>query len=177
MAVCNALQIRTGVAADAAAIESLYPLAFPDEDLLPLVRDLLRDPAIATSLVGTIDAELVGHVIFTHCGVTGSSSKAALLAPLAVAPTSQRQGIGSTLVRAGLEQLKDAAVDLVLVLGDPDYYRRFGFMPEAHVEPPYELPSDWADAWQSKTLIGDAGAVAGKLIVPAPWRQRAWWAQ
>jgi len=172
----KSLEIRTGVAADAAAIESLYPQAFPEEDLLPLVRDLLLDSAVAISLVGTIDAELVAHVIFTHCGVTGSSSKAALLAPLAVDPAWQRQGIGSTLVRAGLQRLKETDVDLVLVLGNPAYYRRLGFKQEDLVQPPYELPSDWSTAWQSRYLTEDAQPISGKLAVPDPWRQTALWA-
>ena len=58
------LEIRESVQADASVIESLYPQAFPDEDLLPLVRDLLQHSAIAVSLVGTIDSRIAGHA---HC--------------------------------------------------------------------------------------------------------------
>jgi putative acetyltransferase len=83
------------------AIELLYPDAFPDEDLLPLVRDLLPDTTVTTSIVGEIDSKIVGHVIFTKCGVVGEQTKAALLGPLVVTPARQGQGIGSALVRAG----------------------------------------------------------------------------
>jgi putative acetyltransferase len=131
------LQIRESRPDDSVAIESLYPEAFPDEDLLPLVRDLLNDTVVATSLVGTIDARIVGHVVFTRCGVVGNNVNASLLGPLAVAPAWQRKGIGSAIVHAGLRWLEDSDVNLVLVLGDPAYYGRLGFLPESAVEPPF----------------------------------------
>jgi putative acetyltransferase len=79
------LEIRESLQADAAAIESLYPEAFPQEDLLPLVRDLLDDAAIAISLVGAIDSQIAAHAMFTRCGVFQCSARVALLGP-AVAP-------------------------------------------------------------------------------------------
>ena len=170
------LEIRESAQADVAAIESLYPEAFPDEDLVPLVQDLLRDPGVAISLVGAIDGQITGHVIFTKCGVAGSDVKAALLAPLAVAPAWQRRGIGSAIVRAGLQRLKDTGVELVCVLGDPAYYSRLGFAPENLVEPPYRLPAEWEGAWQSQYLSDSTAPCTGKLIVPPQWLQRALWA-
>ncbi|MBT8443958.1 MAG: N-acetyltransferase [Gammaproteobacteria bacterium] len=170
------LNIRESTRDDLAAIESLYPAAFPDEDLLPLVRDLLNDAGVAMSLVGTIDERIVGHAIFTKCGVAGSRLNAALLGPLAVAPAWQRQGIGSALVRDGLRRLEDAAVNRVFVLGDPTYYGRLGFLPEHLTEPPYPLPSEYDGAWQSRTLDATTTPVAGKLSVPRQWLQPALWA-
>jgi putative acetyltransferase len=170
------LEIRESVKADAAAIEALYPEAFPDEDLLPLVRDLLQDARIAVSLVGAIDLLIAGHVIFTKCGVVGNNIKAALLGPLAVAPAWQRQGIGSAIVCAGLQRLKDADVPLVCVLGDPAYYGRLGFVPETLVEPPFPLPTEWSGAWQSQNLDDTRVLRAGKLTVPPQWLQPALWA-
>ena len=170
------LKIRESVQADASAIESLYPQAFPDEDLLPLVRDLLQRPVIAVSLVGAIDLRIAGHAILTMCGVVGSSVKAALLGPLAVVPAWQRQGIGSAIVRAGLQRLKDADVDLVCVLGDPAYYGRLGFAPETLVEPPFPLPVEWQGAWQSQYLDDTTSPCRGKLTVPPQWQQPALWA-
>ncbi len=168
--------IRESVSADIAALEQLYPAAFPDEDLLPLLRDLLQAPSGVISLVASIDSELVGHCAFTLCGVEGSNVAIAMLAPLAVAPGRQRQGIGSAIVRAGLEQLKSGNVRLVCVLGDPGYYRRFGFKPDARIEPPYRLPPEWSDAWQSLALDGDVTTVKGKLTVPPLWNDPALWA-
>jgi len=97
----ESIEVRESMPGDLAAIELLYPETFPDEDLLALVRDLLREAPAALSLVGIIDSRLVGHVIFTKCGVVGSSGKAALLGPLAVAPAWQKQRIGSAIVLAG----------------------------------------------------------------------------
>ena len=170
------IQIRDSVADDLAAIESIYPEAFPDEDLLPLVRDLLREPSFASSLVAIVDSQLVGHAVFTSCGVVGSSCRAALLGPLAVAPAWQRRGIGSAIVRAGLLRLEDAGIAQVLVLGDPAYYGRFGFAPESRVAPPYPLPPEWDGAWQSMVLGSTATPCRGELELPRPWLQPALWA-
>ena len=124
------LEIRESVAADRAAIQALYPRSFPDEDLLPLVTDLLRDPGATVSLVAAKAERVVGNVMFTRCTVKGHPSSAALLAPLAVAPDYQRQGIGAELVREGLRRLEKDGVEAVYVLGDPAYYGRLGFSRE-----------------------------------------------
>jgi len=170
------LEIRDSVSADFGAIELLYPEAFPDEDLLPLVRDLLPDTAVVMSLVGTIDAQIVGHAIFTRCSIVGDSINAALLGPLVVAPALHRQGIGSAIVQAGFRQLENAGVNQVFVLGDPAYYGRLGFLPDSLVEPPYTLPPDWDGAWQSRSLGEPTTLCAGKLAVPQQWLQPSLWA-
>lgn len=172
----NEYHVRESAQADAAALESLYPQAFPDEDLLPLVRDLLQDAAVAMSLVASSDSQIAGHAIFTLCGVAGSGDKAALLGPIAIAPDWQRRGIGSALIHAGLQRLKDAGVRLVCVLGDPAYYGRLGFVQETRVEPPYSLPKEWDSAWQSRYLDDNKDFCAGKLTVPPQWLQPALWA-
>jgi len=170
------LDIRESARNDIAAIESLYLEAFPDEDLLPLVRDLLNDAVVAISLVGTIDTRIVGHAICTKCGVVDDSVNVALLGPLAVAPARQRCGIGSAIVGAGLRRLEDAGVNRVFVLGDPAYYGRLGFLPDYLVEPPFPLPAEYAGAWQSQNLGETATACAGKLSVPPQWLQPGLWA-
>ncbi len=170
------LEIRESKRADSAAIEALYPEVFPEENLLPLVRSLLNDTAvIALSLVGKIDTQIVGHVIFTECGVVGQRVNAALLAPLAVTPDRQRQGIGSAIVREGLRQLKKSKVNRVFVLGDPAFYGRLGFVTESLVRPPYPLPAKWEGAWQSQDLGETMTTCAGTLSVPPQWLQRYLW--
>ena len=169
------LEIRDGVPGDLGAIESLYPEAFPDEDLLPLVRNLLPDTKVTTSIVGEIDSRIVGHVIFTKCGVIGKRTSAALLGPLAVLPACQRRGVGSALVRAGLRKLKDGDVCFVCVLGDPAFYGRLGFLPESMVGPPFHLPAEYDGAWQSLKLGDMAAAHSGKLSVPKQWLQPSLW--
>lgn len=170
------IEIRESLPRDGTSIEMLYPDAFPDEDLLPLVRQLLREKPIVLSLVGIVNRALVGHVMFSTCSITGRPDKVSLLGPLAVAPAWQRRGIGSALVREGLQRLENAGVNHVYVLGDPGYYERAGFAPEAGVTPPYPLPAEWRGAWQSVSLNNAAQPPHGKLSVPQPWSQQALWA-
>lgn len=169
------IEIRESAPGDISLIEELYPDAFPDEDLLPLVRELLGEGTGILSLVALAGETLAGHIVFTMCGIAGEPGKAALLGPLAVAPARQRQGIGSALVRAGLQRLESAGVARVCVLGDPAYYGRFGFAPDARITPPYPLPEAWRDAWRSLGLHADDSALSGPLSVPTPWRRPELW--
>lgn len=168
--------IRQGAPDDSDGIEALYPDAFPDEDLLPVVRKLLDMPSGVLSLVAVEDGALVGHVIFTDCGLSDADARLALLGPLGVASARQGQGIGSALVRDGRERLRQAGITHVFVLGDPAYYARFGFAPETGVATPFELPVSWRDAWQSLALAAAARPPRGTLSVPEPWSDPALWA-
>ncbi len=169
------LDIRESVPGDIGGIERLYAEAFPDEDLLPLVNRLLVLEQEVISLVALRDNAIAGHVSFTFCHVGGGTETVALLAPLAVAPALHKQGIGSRLVQAGFERLVNAEVGIVLVLGDPAYYGRFGFKAENDISAPYSLPAEWREAWQSIHLGGPAVSHKGKLTVPEPWRQVSLW--
>lgn len=158
------------------AIERLYRAAFPDEDLSPLVGALMDDPGAAMTLAAVSDGGLTGHAVFSFCAVTGRpAGQVALLGPLAVTPDRQGRGIGSALVRAGLDRLTQRGTGRVLVLGDPGYYARFGFRADDRISAPYDLPEDWAPAWQSLSLPGDDRSVRGRLAVPAAWRAPDFW--
>lgn len=161
---------------DVAQILALYPRAFPEEELRPVVSTLLEDGAQVLSLAGFAEDALVGHVLFTICGTQARDRSGALLGPLGVMPSHQRQGVGSKLVHAGLERLDKMKIRQVFVLGDPAYYQRFGFAPERQVLAPYPIPEEWADAWQSKPLTPRAPLVAGRLLLPEPWLEPALWA-
>lgn len=171
------LVIRESTFADVAAIEAIYPLAFPDEDLLPVVKSLLAAPEVAMSMVGEIDGSVVGNIIFTSCGVNEVTTGASLLAPLAVTPSHHGQGIGSALIRAGIECLREKGIGIVLVLGDPAFYGRAGFRTESRIEPPYPLPAEWASAWQSQELGDSVSMPKGKLCVPRQWHDPALWSE
>lgn len=172
----DGIKVRATVAADAPDLEALYEAAFPEETLLPLVRRLLREVPGVLSLAATAGDRLAGHIVFTPCGVGHSDDCVALLGPLAVTPSRQRQGVGRALIRASFEQLAQGNVRRVLVLGDPAYYGRFGFLPESSILPPYDLPAAWTAAWQSIPLGADVVRIEGKLRPPSAWLQAALWA-
>jgi len=165
--------LRESTKEDQQSLERIYPAAFPDEDLLPVVRSLLTGSVDVLSLVAEDNGKVVGHVAFTICSVGDVS--VGLLAPLCVDPAQHRQGIGSALVREGFKRLQERAIDKVLVLGDPRYYGRFGFATERAIRPPYPMPEDWADAWQFVSLGTGADQIEGTLVVPDVWQNPALW--
>ncbi|MEO1776693.1 MAG: GNAT family N-acetyltransferase [Pseudomonadota bacterium] len=169
--------IRAARPEDALALDALYAASFAEEDLRPVVRALSTTGGVL-SLVAVVDAAVAGHIAFTPCGLAGAQDapQVCLLAPFAVAPALQWQGIGRRLLEAGLARVAAAGAVRVFVLGDPALYGRFGFAAEHAVAPPYPLPREWDGAWQSRAL-GEGGAVGpGRLSVPAPWRDPALWA-
>jgi len=172
----NKIDIRESLPEDRKALDAIYSAAFTDEDLTPLLRELLNEKDSVFSFVAIRDGVLVGHVIFTMCSIAGCSEKVGLLGPVAVSPHIQKQGIGSSLIQEGLNQLKSEGVIQIYVLGDPNYYGRFGFKPDGNVKPPYELPQEWQTAWQSINLHGVKSNLNGTLYVPKPWRKQTLWA-
>lgn len=172
----NEIEIRESLPDDIAAIEALYPKAFPDEDLLPVVGELLKPGQPVLSLVAITDGTLAGHVAFTQCKVRGYGDSVSLLAPLAVAPDHQRRGIGCALIAEGFRRLKSMGIAYVYVLGDPAYYARAGFEAETRIAPPFAIPEEWLGAWQSICLDVAAQLPDGDLLVPPPWDQKELWA-
>lgn len=171
----NNLDIRDRRASDTTAIEALYPTAFPEEDLLPLIRSLDGSPETASSMVALHENSVVAHVIFTQCALDDQFDPVVLLGPLVVDVNRHKQGIGSCLVNAGLERMRTLGVSLVFVLGDPDYYQRFGFSKESSVMPPYPLNPRWLGAWQSLELHNDVQRHGRKLVVPEQWSKPSLW--
>ncbi|MFY0611182.1 MAG: N-acetyltransferase [Hyphomicrobiaceae bacterium] len=170
------VQIRACHGADLNALEGLYPAAFPDEDLLPLLRALFDEKDEVASFVAISDGALVGHCAVTRCRLEECGQMVGLLGPVAVAPAFQRQGIGTAIIEEALDHMKISGAMQVHVLGDPAYYGRFGFAPDRNVKAPYALPPEWRDGWQSIRLQGEGRTLKGTLIVPRPWRERRLWA-
>jgi putative acetyltransferase len=169
------IDIRPTTLADLPPLEALYAAAFPDENLAPLVRALLVEPSGVMSLAAEVGGVLAGHVAFTMCAVAGQDPRAVLLGPLCAAPDRQGRGIGSALVRAGLERLRANGVTAVLVLGDPAYYGRFGFAAGHAIAAPYDLPPEYAAGWQALALSPDGALPQGRLEVPPVWQMPALW--
>ncbi|MBL7077068.1 MAG: N-acetyltransferase [Kiritimatiellae bacterium] len=158
--------------------------AFGEEDEARLVDDLLKDPSAqpALSLLAFDDGDnAVGHILFTRATLDPASNMSVvILAPLAVVPGSQRQGIGGALIKQGLEALRTTGVDLVFVLGHPGYYPRYGFEPAMKhgFTPTYAIPEKDADAWMVQALRAGAleegqgrAVCADALDKPEYWRE------
>jgi putative acetyltransferase len=94
-----------------------------------LVDDLRDQGMLTVSLVAVLNGEVLGHIAFSPVTIESKISKAEAitLAPLAVLPKYQRQGIGSQLVNAGIDRCRSTGHDIIFVVGHPEYYPRFGF--------------------------------------------------
>jgi putative acetyltransferase len=120
------VEIRDEQPDDAPAIHALVTLGFGRPAEADLVDALRRARAVLVSLVAELDGELVGHALLSPV-VLDAGGTAAGLAPLAVLPARQHAGVGSALVRAALSRCRAIGLPAVFVLGEPHFYRRFGF--------------------------------------------------
>ena len=166
--------IRAFQAGDVDPVLEIYPAAFPDENLVPLVA-ALADCDDVHAFVAVKEDRIIGHGAFTICALENGDQQCALLGPLAVHPDFARRGVGGALVRVGIDAMSARGAAAVMVLGDPAYYSRFGFKPERAVMTPYPLREEWADAWQSVWRSDDQRPQSDMLVVPAPWRDQALW--
>jgi putative acetyltransferase len=171
----NGVAVRPARLKDLPDLKPIHVAAFPDEELWPLVERLIETQPDLLSLVAEAESGLIGHVLFTPCSVDGSPGRVALLGPLAVLPDRQRQGLGTALVRDGLERLRLGGYGQVQVLGDPNYYGRAGFVADRLIRTPYPLRHEWEDAWQTLQLDPARPRLEGDLVVPMPWRDPALW--
>jgi putative acetyltransferase len=126
------MMIRDESADDSAAVHSLNVAAFATPAEADLVLVLRQDARPLVSLVAEEDGTIVGHIMFTRVELSGHPDRRMMgLGPMAVAPEHQRRGIGSQLVRTGLERCRVLGYGAVVVLGHPEYYPRFGFTPSS----------------------------------------------
>ncbi len=147
--------IRAELPEDVAAIREVNRRAFNQDQEANLVDALRANGAALLSLVATLDGQVVGHIMYSPATigtdpgsargrvsnaevsgaevstaeVSGAEVTGAGLAPMAVLPEHQRHGIGSKLIAAGTQKLRDSGYPFIIVLGHPDYYPRFGFVP------------------------------------------------
>jgi putative acetyltransferase len=124
------MKIRGETPADATAIRDVHRAAFGTVAEADLVDTLRKSAALLVSLVADESGSIVGHILFSPVTLAGhAEAKIMGLAPMAVLPLRQRSGIGSALVREGLDAFRQLGVDAVVVLGHATYYPRFGFQP------------------------------------------------
>lgn len=165
----HAVSIREERAIDHTAIHAVEAAAFGREAeaiLVDALRELNED---FISLVAAADGRVVGHICFCRLSLEQHEGLFSALAPLAVLPSHQRQGIGSRLVSAGLDMCRERNHDAVFVVGDPAYYARFGFTParERGVRCEFDVPDA---AFRVIELRGDR-VKPGVLRYPQPFHR------
>lgn len=153
--------IRSEQPEDIAAIHRVNHLAFGQEAEAELVNRLRANNKVTLSLVAVSDDQVVGHILFSPVTIeNGNESFPAIgLAPVAVLPAWQNRGVGSQLVRAGLDECRRADHKCVVVLGHPEYYPRFGFVPASR----YGVGCEYNVADEKFMLIElQAGSLQGR---------------
>lgn len=157
--------IRVEKPTDIEKIWHINAEAFETEEEANLVNILRDSSATYISLVYEENNELVGHIFFTPVELVGDTSDLRLigLAPMAVMPKMQNKGIGSALVQAGIQKCLIEDYDAIVVLGHPNYYPKFGFVPSVNygIKSEYEIPEDVFMVMELKenALIGKQGTV------------------
>ena len=142
---CGSPLVRDEEQRDWAAVHAVNASAFETPAEANLV-DALREQAHPIVSLVAVEAEtVVGHIMFSPVSLSGHPDLHIMgLAPMAVIPEYQRKGIGSALVRAGLDRCKQLGFGAVVVLGHSTYYPRFGFSPSTRfgIGCEYEVPEE-----------------------------------
>ena len=163
------MDIRPETAAESGAVRQLITQAFGGSLEADIVENLRGTSAWLPefSLVAEETTELVGYLLLSEvCLDTGVNLLS--LGPMCVSANRQCSGIGSALVHHALRLAADSPYQLVVVLGHPDYYPRFGFEPACHfgVRTPLEAPDE---AWMALRLPGYGPGLRGRVVYPTAW--------
>lgn len=162
--------IRPETIADHDAIRQINRLAFGHDAEARLVDALREGGYVRVSLVAERDGQVVGHILFSDLPIITEVGivPALALAPMAVLPAFHRQGIGSALVRRAIEVCREQGHRIVIVLGHPDFYPRFGF--SAKLAESLSSPFGGGAAWMALELMpGALAGVTGTVQYPPPF--------
>jgi len=178
------MKIRETTPSDLADILQVERAAFGQDEEANLVKALLSDVSAKPtySLLAFENDQPVGHILFTAGGLqtTEKNLSISLLAPLAVIPDFQKQGIGGMLIQSGLKHLRKMGVELVFVLGHPTYYPRYGFTPAGvqGLEAPFLISEENENAWMVQELKpGVLANVSGKVRCADKMNKSEFWVE
>lgn len=144
------IEIRPERPEDRDGVDAVIANTFKREAEVRLADKLRQACPEHLSLVAEENGRIVGHIMFAPVQVkNGQEAKGMGLAPMSVLPGRQRQGIGSMLVRTGLDMLEEKGYPFVIVLGHPDYYPRFGFEPASRLG----IKSQWQNVPDEAFMI------------------------
>jgi putative acetyltransferase len=154
------ITIRQETIDDFNEVFELNYIAFGQDSEAKLVDALRNNLTVFVpelSLVATIDNKIVGHILFTKINIVDDKQNefdSLALAPMAVKPDMQKNGIGGQLIRAGLNKARELDFKSVIVLGHKHYYPKFGFVPtnKWNIKSPFDIPSE---AFMGIELIED----------------------
>ena len=162
--------IRPESIEDLPSIRHVNQAAFEGDAEADLV-DALRDGGfVAVSIVAEVDGKVVGHILFSRITIVTKSRAidGLSLAPMAVLPSHQRQGIGTMLVESGLAACREDDHRIVVVLGHPEFYPRFGF--SAEMAQYIESPFGGGEAWMAIELSKNSlRGIEGRIEYPPPF--------
>lgn len=123
------ITIRAEAPGDLERVREVHLAAFPDATEADLVDRLRAEASPYIGLVAEVDGTVAGHLCMTEVAIENQAGRRTGLgiAPMGVLPSYQKKGVGSRLVAAALDTARTQGVEFVVVLGEPDYYQRFGF--------------------------------------------------
>ena len=152
------IMIRQETKEDYSKVYEVNRLAFSQENESILVEKIRKGDNFISelSLVAEVNNEIVGHILFSKIKIIGNTTTDSLaLAPMAVLPEYQKQGIGGKLIKKGLEAAKELGFNSVIVLGHKEYYPIFGFQKASkwNIKCPFEVPDE---AFMAIELFGNS---------------------
>ena len=179
------IQLKETCIKDMNEILQVEKHAFGGDEEAQLTSELLIDTSAKPllSLLAFDKEKAVGHILFTRAYIHSKSNQTLIhiLAPLAVIPEYQNQGIGAKLIDEGMERLQKMGSEMVFVLGHIDYYPKHGFIPNAEklgYPAPYPIPEEVKDAWMVQSLspngfVCEQGNIicAHAMDKPEHWRE------
>ncbi len=164
------MTVRPETQADLNAVHEVNRLAFGQDAEADLVDGLRAGGFVRLSLVAEVGGQIAGHILFSRLPIIIRTGvvEALALAPMAVLPTHQRRGIGTKLVEEGLRACREAGHRIILVLGHPTFYPRFGF--SAKLAEPLTSPFGSGESWMAVELVpGALTGVVGRVEYPPPF--------